>query len=454
MRNNGASVIALLVAWPLTAQSQATDTARVGTLAIHASSINSLSGAGKLGPPGVMGDLNTTVNITNTGATPVETVLKPCGVRLRVYSDSTRQRETEKAQFVEGQYHCMAAPTELRLNPGESRTFSESMHGWGIAGGRKSLGPWYVLVDMYLGDSVVSLRAGQVMFNPGLANIKYRATTHLESVAPASLKTQITLYNRGDQVVPVEYGDCPIMLRAFRSHDKAGTPVWRSEGSGPPFQKNVEFACTMALNVRRIHPGDSLTIATSVPTYEILADSLPEGRYYLTAELGLNWRTIDLDVGSAIVPLKLEPVPSSRTIDGVRFSTSLRRMRFNGSVPDSLEFGVTVHNSSNTTTRHLRSTGRSDCATIVGYSTRKRRDSHYMRSARDDREGIIPTCPVAVPTMTLAPGESRTVLGRTPAPEGQSYYMIFFDLQDDDNPSRREPIWVDLSADETRSAPA
>lgn len=398
-----------------------------------------------------MGDLKTTVSVTNTGATPVETVLKPCGVRLRVYSDSTRPHEIEKAQFVAGQYQCMAAPTDVRLNPGESRTFGETMHGWGIARGRESLGPWYVLVDIYLGDTIVSVHAGQVTFDPGLTNIKYRATTHIEGVAPASLKTQITLYNRGDQVAPIEYGDCPIMLRAFRSREKTGRPVWRSEGSGPPFQKNAELVCTMKLNIGRIQPGDSLTIATSVPTYAILADSLPEGRYYFGAELGLNWRTIDLDAGSAIVPLKLEPVPSSRNIDGIRFSASLRRIRFEGSLLDSLEFGVTVHNSSKTT-RHLRSTGRSDCATIVGYATRKRRDSHFMRSARDDRDGIIPTCPVAVPTMTLTPGESRTVLGRSPAPEGQSYYMIFFDLQDDDNPGRREPIWVDLSADETRSA--
>jgi len=453
VRYYAARVIALFVAWPLTAASQATDTVRVGTLAIYASSINSFSGVGKLGPPRVMSDLNTTVSIANTGATPVETVLKPCGVRLRVYSDSTRPRETEKAQFVEGQYGCMADATKVRLNAGQSQTFSGSMQGWGIAGGRKSLGPWYVVVDVHLADTVVSLHAGQVMFDAGLTNIKYRTTTRIEGVAPASLKTQITLYNRGDRVAPIEYGDCPIRLRAFRSQAKRRIPVWRSEGSGPPFLKKTEFFCTMSLHVGRIQPGDSLTLATSVPTYEILADSIPEGRYYFGAELELNWRKIDLDAGSAIVPLKLQAVPSSRTIDGVRFSTSLRRMRFKGSLADSLEFAVTVHNSSKTT-RHLRATRASNCASIVGYATRERRNSHYMRSARDDRAGIIITCPVAVPTMTLTPGESRTVLGRAPAPEGQSYYMIFFDLQDDDNPGRREPIWVDLSADETRSAPS
>ena len=59
--------------------------------------------------------------------------------------------------------------------------------------------------------------------------------------------------------------------------------MWYSELGGPPFIKHAQQMCILMLYHRPLAPGQSIgapTFGAKIPTYEILADSLPEGRYY------------------------------------------------------------------------------------------------------------------------------------------------------------------------------
>ena len=69
-----------------------------------------------------------------------------------------------------------------------------------------------------------------------------------------------------------------------------------------------------------------------------------------------------------------------------------------------------------------------------------------MRSAREDRNGIVRTCPVSIPDLTLNPGQTLTFRGQMLAPDERKYYLLFLGFIDYER-HRGDPVDITLAAD-------
>ena len=95
---------------------------------------------------------------------------------------------------------------------------------------------------------------------------------------PAVLWTVVTVRNDSDEAADlVVSGSCPVVLRVFRDPARSGAPAWDAD-------RLDRCAPEIAL-LRRIQPGDSIQEFFDAHEEEILGDSLPAGRYYLSAAL-------------------------------------------------------------------------------------------------------------------------------------------------------------------------
>lgn len=236
-----------------------------------------------------------------------------------------------------------------------------------------------------------------------------RMSAHSEVVgqAPRMLRTTVTLRNTGTHPVQFEHGACTPDLRLYRTAERSGQPVWRSELRKPPGApaNSFGYACPAVLHGRVLAPGDTAQFTPMIPLAEVLADSLPAGLYYATAELTLlndeqpvsRWGTVHrLDAGHVDLPRAPDPLPSARTIGGLRYeaATTVRG--------DTVRTVVRVTNGGSA--RALVSVPR-DCPVIVyGWATAAQRDSIYPqgRPAWQRRD----PCRLEPRRFALDPGQS------------------------------------------------
>lgn len=121
--------------------------------------------------------------------------------------------------------------------------------------------------------------------------VTYAAETAILETFPVQLRTRVTLTNRGTARQQVELpGGCTVLLRAYRSADRSGSPAW---------DQSRQAVCTMQLLLLDLEPGESAEFQGRADAREILGDSLPAGRYYLTAVLRPNGKEVELAAGEA-----------------------------------------------------------------------------------------------------------------------------------------------------------
>jgi hypothetical protein len=77
-----------------------------------------------------------------------------------------------------------------------------------------------------------------------------------------------------------------VRLLAYREQADA-LPVWNSDYRAP-YHANYTYGCTLQLIAGDLQPGRTLTFAFTAPLIELVGDSLPNGRYYLAADLLLS----------------------------------------------------------------------------------------------------------------------------------------------------------------------
>lgn len=117
--------------------------------------------------------------------------------------------------------------------------------------------------------------------------MRYAVETQVEGEAPLMLTTQVVAMNPTDRPIYLEYGSCAPRLRAYRSADRRGAPVWRSEHRRRPGD-TYGYVCLGYLATSWVQPGEAISppeYHARIPLYEILGDSLPEGEYHFLAEL-------------------------------------------------------------------------------------------------------------------------------------------------------------------------
>lgn len=118
-----------------------------------------------------------------------------------------------------------------------------------------------------------------------------------------SLHVAAALTYSGSTPKLLSYGGCPVTVLAYRTRNRRPPAVWNSElrrswSTGQPyFCFSIEVEPTVA-------PHSTYAPAaftTSFPLLEILGDSLPDGRYWFTAELHVNRVIFDVPAGDAVL---------------------------------------------------------------------------------------------------------------------------------------------------------
>lgn len=122
-------------------------------------------------------------------------------------------------------------------------------------------------------------------------SIRYSAETAILESFPVRLRTTVTLTNLAQRTDTLAVpGGCPVTLRAYRDPARTGTPAWD--------QSQVLF-CTLQIRYVVLGPGESELLQGGASATDILGDSLPDGRYYLSAVVRIEGETIELAAGSA-----------------------------------------------------------------------------------------------------------------------------------------------------------
>jgi hypothetical protein len=120
-------------------------------------------------------------------------------------------------------------------------------------------------------------------------DLRYSATTLVMESFPVQLATTVTVANIGSRPAALEFSDgCPVLLRAYRAPDRTAPPAWDQER---------ETFCTLAIQQVTITPGESREFTVRTDARQILGDSLPNGRYLLTAVLRKTGWPLELDAG-------------------------------------------------------------------------------------------------------------------------------------------------------------
>lgn len=122
-------------------------------------------------------------------------------------------------------------------------------------------------------------------------DLKWVAETAIMESFPVQLATTVKVQNVGSKPAVVELSSgCPVFLRVYRTPERSGPPAW---------DQAQHVFCTMALQVVQIGPGESRSFTTRTNAAEILGDSLPNGRYYLTAYVNRTGGGPELPAGEA-----------------------------------------------------------------------------------------------------------------------------------------------------------
>ncbi len=281
--------------------------------------------------------------------------------------------------------------------------------------------------------------------------LTYAVDTRLEGYSPRALVTRVGATNATDRSVYLEYGACSLALRAYRTPDRTGVPVWRSETARPPGYDGP-IACLTYLATRLLTPGAGMRApehTLSVPVAEILGDTLPDGRYYFTAVLTFvdaggsgQADTVRLLAGDALLTSQVDPLPAEVEVGGLRYAAATAP---DPSAPGSFRLSLTVTNLGATRALLLGWNGITCNSQLAGYSTAERRDRWYFRRSAD--VGFA-GCPIALSPAWLAPGEARTYTATAAPPAGARgrYYLLLFLWADLEPPADVYPTRIVLAA--------
>jgi hypothetical protein len=103
----------------------------------------------------------------------------------------------------------------------------------------------------------------------------YTAETSVAESFPVQLFTTVRVHNPTAEAVTLTSPDgCVVSQMVHRTADRAGAPAWRFRGP-----------CSMAIKHFTIDPGATLEVSGHAHAGAILGDSLPDGRYYISANV-------------------------------------------------------------------------------------------------------------------------------------------------------------------------
>lgn len=222
------------------------------------------------------------------------------------------------------------------------------------------------------------------------------------------LRGRVVVVNPGSRSIGISYGGCTPGLNLYRDSLRKGSPVWRSDQRHPyvdPPGRLSGYACTLVLHGHVIPPRDSMVFSVSYPLREVIADSLPAGRYHVVALLGLGTgssaKGYSLDAGAVYLAPAADTLPTARSKNGLTYVARVRVVRGVGRESDTVRTLVLVKNVSDAR-RELDIAA--DCPVLVdGYHAPLRLDLRELRTAFS---GSRKCTGVPLYRFALEPGES------------------------------------------------
>ncbi len=214
-------------------------------------------------------------------------------------------------------------PRMISLGPGERREVETRLEADRLLSDSVPPGRYFLSATYRLRDRTLELPAGEVVLRSGLEALRYPVRL---TVRGDSLRAHANVVNAGRARVALEYGECALQLRAYRSADRSGPPAWRSEHRRP-YEGGFGYVCAGIGYSTTLAPGDSLRrpFELGVPVLEVLGDSLPDGRYWFTASIRLNFgMTPEVPAGDATLAARRRPMPSARRSGVMRFMRGRR----------------------------------------------------------------------------------------------------------------------------------
>ena len=143
------------------------------------------------------------------------------------------------------------------------------------------------------------MRAGPIVLVDPNAGLVFSATT---SSSDGQIRPQVSFTNTNTQPVRLEYGACAVTLLAYRTAARSGAPAWNSSRWQGP--NGFGHVCLLYLAISLLDPRATGSPREFSPTFsaaEMLGDSLPAGHYYFKVLASLNWRSVEVVAGDALV---------------------------------------------------------------------------------------------------------------------------------------------------------
>jgi hypothetical protein len=266
-------------------------------------------------------------------------------------------------------------------------------------------------------DSAVISYPTDVVATAATVSLGSRDTTPM-------LNGAVTIANNGQLKSHVEYGACALRLLAFTSSDRSGAPKWNSDARRP-WEGSFGYGCTSALLVRDLEPGGSLSFNFQSPLIEMMGDSLPDGRYYFSADLRFSNRpNLTVPAGSLDITLPRPPLPAERAADLMVYHAG----------PVTVDGSSVLHAHATATLAYANSAlvaFSNDCPIVIyAYRDRARRDAAPRSGAADWVQRT--TCVTQETSTAMGRGETRSLDSSVPVrdilggslPAGTYYFAV------------------------------
>jgi len=238
-------------------------------------------------------------------------------------------------------------------------------------------------------------------------------------------------------LVELDYGSCALSVNLFAIEKPSATPVWRSTRREPrrrPLVNHSGYACTSELRIRILPPADSDVFEVNIPLAEILADSLPFGRYRAETNLELlnqqlrppEWSTnTKLDLGEVTIAPSPDSMPRTRTDGGLRYTAASRLINGKSGAPGTVRTMVLITNPG---THPVSGQFIPDCPVVV-YAFRNTVDRDSLPLGRP-AWAVESGCPYRLRRFEVKPGQRLLVhVDKAIAPNGGEippgrYYLL------------------------------
>ncbi|WP_420456273.1 hypothetical protein [Rubrivirga sp.] len=152
-----------------------------------------------------------------------------------------------------------------------------------------------------------------------------------------SLYADLRVTNTSDRPVAVGYGACSATVLGWPDSRRAGPPAFTTA-----FARTVDgysIGCPLYLATRTLAPGETMTpdgtpeLRVAASLAEVLTDSIPDGRYWLTAVFDVDMidgtrpvDTLRVDLGPVDLAARRPPLATEAVRVGVRFGVDSVRV--------------------------------------------------------------------------------------------------------------------------------